>query len=51
LCGTKHADLYEVHVVRNLNELGDSDWENAMKTKRRKTLVVCNKCHSKIHEH
>ena len=51
LCETKTADLYEVHVVRNLNELGDSYWETAMKKKRRKTLVVCSKCHAGIHEH
>ncbi len=51
LCGTGSADLYEVHVVRNMNELGNSDWENAMKKLRRKTLVVCSKCHNRIHEH
>ena len=51
LCGTGSADLYEVHVVRNMNELGNSDWENAMKKMRRKTLVVCSKCHNRIHEH
>ena len=51
LCETTTADLYEVHVVRNLNELGDSRWEAVMKKKRRKTLVVCSKCHGEIHEH
>jgi len=51
LCGTKTAELYEVHVVRNLNELGSSQWETTMKTLRRKTLVVCSECHRKIHEH
>ncbi len=51
LCGSKTAQLYEVHVVRNLNELGDSQWETVMKMKRRKTLVVCSECHGKIHEH
>lgn len=50
LCGKKHADLYELHVVRNLNELGNSDWELAMKSKRRKTLVVCSDCHRRIHK-
>lgn len=49
LCGKKHADLYEVHVVRNLNELGNSDWELAMKKLRRKTMVVCSDCHNRIH--
>lgn len=51
LCGTKVASLYEVHVVRNLNELGNSQWETVMKKMRRKTLVVCSECHGKIHEH
>lgn len=51
LCGTTNAELYEVHVVRNLNELGNSQWELAMKQKRRKTLVICNRCHKGIHEH
>lgn len=51
LCGTTKSELYEVHVVRKLNELGNSDWEIVMKTKRRKTLVVCSKCHEKIHKH
>lgn len=49
LCRTKTAELYEVHVVRNLKELGNSDWELAMKAKRRKTLVVCCNCHKRIH--
>ena len=51
LCRTKTATLYEVHVVRNLKELGNSEWETAMKRLRRKTLVVCSECHRKIHEH
>ena len=51
LCGCKEADLYEVHVIRNLNELGNSDWETVMKKKRRKTLVVCSKCHERMHRH
>lgn len=51
LCETKDANLYEVHVIRNLNELGNSYWETVMKKKRRKTLVVCSKCHSQIHKH
>jgi len=50
LCGKKYAELYEVHVVRNLNELGDSEWETVMKKKRRKTLVVCSECHERIHK-
>lgn len=49
LCGTRTAELYEVHVVRNLSELGNLDWELAMKANRRKTLVVCPACHNRIH--
>ncbi len=49
LCGKKEFNLLEVHVVRTLNELGNSEWETAMKARRRKTLVVCSECHSRIH--
>lgn len=49
LCGKKSTDLLEVHAVRKLTELGDSDWELAMKAKRRKTLVICPDCHTRIH--
>lgn len=49
LCGKKYSDLLEVHVIRNLTELGNSDWESIMKAKRRKTLVVCQDCHKRIH--
>jgi len=48
LCGCKDSDLYEVHTIRNLNQLGNSDWEIAMNDKRRKTLIVCSKCHKRI---
>jgi len=48
LCDSTTADLYEVHVVKNLNELGNSHWETVMKKRRRKTLVVCSKCHAEI---
>ena len=50
LCGKKHVDdLYEVHVVRNMNELGNEPWELRMKQLRRKTMVVCRDCHTRIH--
>ena len=51
LCGCRDAALYEVHVIRSLDGLGNSDWETAMKKRRRKTLVVCDKCHERIHGH
>ena len=31
-------------------EYNNSDWELAMKAKRRKTLVVCRDCHRRIHK-
>ncbi len=49
LCGDKNAEMYEVHHVCRLKELGNSHWETVMKQKRRKTLVVCGNCHGQIH--
>jgi len=49
LCGSKEADVFEVHHVGSLKDLGDSHWETVMKQKRRKTLIVCGKCHTQIH--
>jgi group II intron reverse transcriptase/maturase len=48
LCDDKNAETYEIHHVGSLKKLGDSIWEMIMKKKRRKTLVVCNKCHSHV---
>ena len=50
LCGKQEDSLYEIHYVSSLKELGNSEWETAMKAKRRKTLVVCSECHEKVHE-
>jgi group II intron reverse transcriptase/maturase len=49
LCGSRESANFEVHVVKKLKELNDSRWEQVMKTKRRKTLIVCEKCHTTIH--
>ncbi len=50
LCGDTNADHYEVHHVHKVKNLdGKAAWERAMIAKRRKTLVVCQKCHHKIH--
>lgn len=49
LCGKKAENLLEVHVVRKLKDLGDSEWETKMKDMRRKTIVVCPECHRNIH--
>jgi group II intron reverse transcriptase/maturase len=53
LCGAE-AQI-EVHHVRHLAELerqGRAErpvWERKMATRRRKTLVVCRRCHEQIH--
>jgi group II intron reverse transcriptase/maturase len=50
LCGTTESDHYEVHHINKLKNLkGKEPWECAMIAKRRKTLVVCRKCHNMIH--
>lgn len=50
LCGTTESDCYEVHHVNKLKNLkGKKAWEIIMIAKRRKTLVVCKKCHIAIH--
>ena len=51
LCNTKDAESYEIHHVGSLKKLGNLGnllWEKVMKKKRRKTLVVCEYCHSHI---
>ena len=48
LCGAE--DDIEVHHVRKLADLkGGSPWEKVMAARRRKTLVVCQGCHQRIH--
>ena len=50
LCGTAGNDLYEVHHVKNLKSLtGNTIWEQVMLARRRKTLIVCDECHTNIH--
>lgn len=50
LCGTTKSDHYEIHHVNKIKNLkGKEPWEVAMIAKRRKTLVVCRKCHKTIH--
>ena len=50
LCGTAESEHYEIHHVNKLKNLkGKQMWEIAMLAKRRKTLVVCRKCHHEIH--
>lgn len=48
LCGS--LEDVEVHHIRKLADLkGRSRWEKVMAARRRKTLVVCLKCHQQIH--
>ena len=50
LCGTTESECYEIHHVNKLKNLkGKEPWEIVMLAKRRKTLVVCEKCHHEIH--
>ncbi len=50
LCGTTESEHYEIHHVKKLKNLkGKEQWEIAMLAKRRKTLVVCERCHHLIH--
>ena len=49
LCGID-TENPQVHHVRKLKDLtGNAPWEEIMRAKRRKTLVVCSACHEKIH--
>jgi len=48
LCDGK--DDIEVHHIRKLADLkGKSRWEKVMTARRRKSLIVCEKCHQQIH--
>ncbi|PEM91451.1 group II intron reverse transcriptase/maturase [Bacillus toyonensis] len=49
ICKTEEKP-FEVHHVRKLKDLkGKKRWEQRMIARRRKTLVVCLKCHRDIH--
>ena len=48
-CGAETSQLL-VHQVRTLKELSDDiSWAAFMKKINRKTLIVCKRCHAKIH--
>lgn len=51
LCGvTGDSVKYEIHHVNKIKNLkGKTKWEQCMIAKRRKTLVVCKRCHIDIH--
>jgi len=49
LCGTTESEHYEIHHVNKIKSLkGKEPWEIMMIAKRRKTMVLCRKCHAKI---
>jgi group II intron reverse transcriptase/maturase len=48
-CGAEDVPL-DMHHVRKLKDLkGRKIWERAMIGRRRKTLALCESCHSKLH--
>lgn len=53
LCGSE--DHIQVHHIRKLSDLtrdgrrAKAPWEAVMIARKRKTLVVCRRCHAKIH--
>lgn len=50
LCGCTDSEKYEIHHVNKVKNLkGKTKWEQVMIAKRRKTIVVCHKCHMVIH--
>ena len=49
LCGAENTD-FEIHHINKLKNLkGKELWEKIMISRKRKTLVVCKKCHYQIH--
>lgn len=53
LCGsTENIEVHHIRKLADLNVKGrkkKSVWAQIMATRNRKTLVVCQKCHNKIH--
>jgi group II intron reverse transcriptase/maturase len=48
-CGSSLGQM-EVHHVRKLKNLkGKEIWERQMMQRRRKTMVLCEKCHTELH--
>ena len=49
-CGSMDSKSYEVHHVHKLKDLkGKSILEQVMLARRRKTIVLCEKCHHNLH--
>lgn len=53
LCGaTENIEVHHIRKLADLNRAGQlpkPDWQKAMATRQRKTLVVCQRCHQAIH--
>lgn len=49
LCGAINCNLEVHHINKVKNLQGKQFWEKMMIAKRRKTLIVCEDCHHKIH--
>jgi hypothetical protein len=49
ICGSRQH--VEVHHIRAMKDVSSSKagWQQLMSAMRRKTLVVCRTCHTKIH--
>ena len=48
-CG-KTDEKMEVHHIKKLKDLkGKAKWEKAMIARKRKTMVLCHKCHADLH--
>lgn len=53
ICGSKeHIEVHHIRKLAELNKPGrreKPEWVKRMAARRRKTLVVCNECHKRIH--
>ena len=49
LCGKENVKFHIHHTNKVKNLKGKTPWEQIMIAKNRKTLVVCEECHKKIH--
>ncbi len=53
LCGSKErVEVHHIHKLADLEKPGRKEkpvWVKQMAARRRKTLVVCRKCHDSIH--
>lgn len=53
LCGSREqVEVHHIKALKDLNRGGHADqpaWKKLMAARRRKTLVVCKRCHGEIH--